>query len=43
MGARGLAFTVFLIFVGRFENGDAALSKQQHPVTIMMLAVACDI
>ena len=35
----GLAFTVFLIFVGRFENGDAALASSSITVTIMMLAV----
>ena len=35
----GLAFTVFLIFVGRFENGDAALISSSITVTIMMLAV----
>ena len=35
----GLAFTVFLIFVGRFENGDAALVSSSITVTILMLAV----
>jgi multidrug resistance protein, MATE family len=35
----GLAFTVFLIFVGRMENGDAALSSSGIVVTVMMLAV----
>ena len=34
-----VAFTVFLIFVGRFENGDAALASSSITVTIMMLAV----
>lgn len=35
----GLAFTVFLLFVGRMENGDAALAASGIAVTIMMLAV----
>ncbi len=35
----GLAFTVFLIFVGRMENGDAALAGSGIVVTVMMLAI----
>jgi MATE family multidrug resistance protein len=35
----GLAFTVFLIFVGRMSNGDAALASSGIAVTVMMLAV----
>jgi MATE family multidrug resistance protein len=35
----GLAFTVFLIFVGRMTNGDAALASSGIVVTVMMLAV----
>lgn len=35
----GLAFTAFLIAVGRMENGDAALAASGIAVTIMMLAV----
>ncbi len=35
----GLAFTVFLIFVGRMSNGDAALASSGIVVTVMMLAV----
>lgn len=35
----GLAFTVFLIFVGRMENGDAALASSGIVVTLMMLAI----
>lgn len=35
----GLAFSVFLIFVGRMPNGDAALSASGIVVTLMMLAV----
>lgn len=35
----GLAFTVFLIFIGRMENGSAALSASGIAVTIMMLAI----
>lgn len=35
----GLAFTVFLVFVGRMTNGDAALAASGIAVTIMMLAV----
>lgn len=35
----GLAFTVFLIVVGRMANGSAALASSGIVVTIMMLAV----
>lgn len=35
----GLAFTVFLIFIGRMTNGDAALASSSIVVTIMMLAI----
>lgn len=35
----GLAFTVFLVVVGRMPNGSAALSSSGIVVTIMMLAV----
>lgn len=35
----GLAFSVFLIFVGRMANGDAALSGSSIVVTIMMLGI----
>jgi MATE family multidrug resistance protein len=35
----GLAFTVFLIFVGRFKDGEAALASSSITVTMMMLAV----
>lgn len=35
----GLAFTVFLIVMGRMQLGDAALSSSSIAVTIMMLAV----
>ncbi len=35
----GLAFTSFLIIVGRMSNGDAALSASGIAVTVMMLAV----
>lgn len=35
----GLAFTVFLIFVGRMANGPAALASSGIVVTVMMLAV----
>lgn len=34
----GLAFTVFLIFIGRMENGDAGLASSSIAVTVMMLA-----
>lgn len=35
----GLAFTVFLLFVGRMPNGSAALAASGIAVTVMMLAV----
>ena len=35
----GLAFTVFLIFIGNMPNGDAALVSSGIAVTILMLAV----
>lgn len=35
----GLAFTVFLVFVGRMENGDAALASSGIILTVMMLAI----
>lgn len=35
----GLAFTVFLIFIGRMSNGDAALASSSIVVTIMMLGI----
>ncbi|MEZ4704002.1 MAG: MATE family efflux transporter [Bdellovibrionota bacterium] len=35
----GMAFTVFLILIGRFESGDAALASSSIAVTVMMLAV----
>jgi len=35
----GLAFTVFLIFVGRMSNGSAALAASSIVVTVMMLAI----
>lgn len=35
----GLAFTVFLIIMGRMKNGDAALASSSIAVTIMMLSV----
>jgi MATE family multidrug resistance protein len=35
----GLAFTAFLIYVGRMPNGDAALAASGITVTIMMLSV----
>lgn len=35
----GLAFTVFLIIMGRMENGEAALSSSSIAVTVMMLSV----
>lgn len=35
----GLAFTVFLILVGRFDNGEAALASSSIALTIMMLSV----
>jgi len=35
----GLAFTVFLIFMGRLSQGEAALSSSSIAVTVMMLSV----
>ncbi len=35
----GLAFTVFLIFIGRMVNGEAALASSSIVITIMMLGV----
>lgn len=35
----GLAFTVFLIIMGRLDNGEAALSSSSIAVTVMMLAI----
>lgn len=35
----GLAFTVFLIVIGRVSNGDAALASSSIAVTVMMLSV----
>lgn len=35
----GLAFTVFLIFIGRMPDGEAALASSSIAVTIMMLSV----
>ena len=35
----GLAFTVFLVFIGRLPNGDAALAGSGIAVTIMLLAL----
>lgn len=35
----GLAFTVFLIIMGRLENGEAALASSSIAVTVMMLSV----
>lgn len=35
----GLAFTVFLILIGRMTNGDAALSSSSIAFTAMMLAI----
>lgn len=35
----GLAFTTFLILIGHFKNGEAALSSSSIAVTIMMLSV----
>jgi multidrug resistance protein, MATE family len=35
----GLAFTVFLIMMGRLQNGEAALASSSITVTVMMLAV----
>lgn len=35
----GLAFTIFLIFIGRMSNGDAALASSSIVVTVMMLSI----
>jgi MATE family multidrug resistance protein len=35
----GLAFTVFLMFIGRMPNGEAALSASSIAVTVMMLSI----
>lgn len=35
----GMAFTVFLIIMGRLKNGDAALASSSIAVTVMMLSV----
>ena len=35
----GLAFTVFLIIIGRLANGEAALASSSIAVTVMMLSV----
>lgn len=35
----GLAFTVFLIFIGRMANGDAGLAASGIVVTVMLLAI----
>lgn len=35
----GLAFTVFLVIVGRMPNGDAALAASGITITVMMLAI----
>lgn len=35
----GLAFTVFLIIMGRLQNGEAALASSSIAVTVMMLSV----
>lgn len=35
----GLAFTVFLILMGKLSNGEAALSSSSIAVTVMMLSV----
>lgn len=35
----GMAFTVFLIIMGRLQNGEAALSSSSIAVTVMMLSV----
>lgn len=35
----GLAFTVFLIIMGRLQNGEAALASSSIAVTIMMISV----
>ncbi len=35
----GLAFTVFLIMIGRFVNGEAALAASSIAITVMMISV----
>ena len=35
----GLAFTTFLIIIGRYTNGEAALASSSIAVTVMMLSV----
>jgi multidrug resistance protein, MATE family len=35
----GLAFTIFLILIGRMQNGDAALASSSIAITVMMLSV----
>lgn len=35
----GLAFTVFLILIGRFAHGEAALASSSITVTVMMLSI----
>ncbi len=35
----GLAFTVFLIILGRIQNGEAALASSSIAVTVMMISV----
>lgn len=35
----GLAFTILLIFIGRYPNGDAALAASSLSFTIMMLSI----
>lgn len=35
----GLAFTAFLIFIGRMEQGDAGLASSSIAITVMMLSV----
>lgn len=35
----GLAFTAFLVMIGHFQNGEAALAASGITVTIMMLAI----
>ncbi len=35
----GMAFTVFLIIMGRLQNGEAALASSSIAVTVMMLSV----
>lgn len=35
----GLAFTLFMIIIGRFPNGEAALASSSIAITVMMLSV----